>query len=374
MLASCVENEASVVSAGHGKQLPTVEKTVQNGKTPFPISHIDNAQPGTLLADTNDRLAALEAFLGFLKLQGRETQVLRVARGLAKGSRQRLNEGKALVAYNSVNVAALAEHTVAPELATTWLAKIWGNLEKRLEEWEIGIHEFARQAGLSIYAWPRKIAGAGGAGNNSTYDIEFLDLPASDAEPAAPAPGGIAYVPDLTLKPAFWVKPLIQTGFALKGWRRVAFLLYGVGGIVVVGMLLALLWLALATESARIRTADIVTLVLSAALVGWLGYELLSPFWRLVDLHIIMAPDLLLSFRDQNVQLEAAKEPVDDGQRVRVIRLVRYSAPCPKCGETVHLHGGRREFPGRLIGRCDEYPAEHVYSFDRFTKTGGPLR
>lgn len=347
---------------------------MQNGKTPFPINHIDNTQPGALPAEANDRLAALEAFQGFLKLQGRETQALRVARGLAKDSRLRLSEGRALVAYNSVNVAALAEHTVAPELATTWLAKIWSNLEKRLEEWETGIQEFARQAGLSIYAWPRKIAGAGGAGNNSIYDIEFLNLPASDAEPTAPAPGGIAYVPDLTLKPAFWVKPLIQTGFALKGWRRVAFLLYGVGGIVVVGMLLILLWLALTTQSARIRTGDIVTLILSAALVGWLGYELLSPFWRLVDLRIIMAPDVLLSFRDQNVQLEAAKEPVDDGQHIRVIRLVRYSGRCPKCGETVHLHSGRKEFPGRLIGKCDEHPAEHVYSFDRFTKTGNPLR
>ncbi len=99
----------------------------------------------------------------------------------------------------------------------------------------------------------------------------------------------------------------MQTGFALKGWRRVAFLLYGVGGIVVIGAFLILLWLALTTQSARIRTGDIVTLILSAALVGWLGYELLSPFWRLIDLRIIMAPDLLLSFRDQHVQLEAAK-------------------------------------------------------------------
>ncbi|MDO3525217.1 hypothetical protein, partial [Ralstonia pseudosolanacearum] len=166
----------------------------------------------------------------------------------------------------------------------------------------------------------------------------------------------------------------IQTGFALKGWRRVAFLLYGVGGILVFGALLILLWLALTTQSARIRTGDIVTLILSAALVGWLGYELLSPFWRLIDLRIIMAPDVLLSFRDQYVQLEAAKEPLDDGQHVRVIRLVRYSARCPKCGETVHLHDGRKEFPERLIGKCEEYPAEHVYSFDRFTKTGSPLR
>ncbi len=347
---------------------------MRDGKIPIRINSIGGTPPETHQVDVNEKQAALEAFLGFLKLQGKEIQPLRVARVLAEDSRQRLNEGKALVAYNSANVAEMAGHHVAPERATGWLARNWSTLEERLEERETGIQDSARQAGLSIYAWPRKIAGAGGAGNNSTYDIEFLKLPASDSEPTAPEPGGIAYLRDLKLKPAFWVTPLIRTGFALKGWRRVAFLLYGVGGVVVVGMLLILLWLALTAQPARIRAGDIVTLLLSAALVGWLGFTCLSPFWRLVDLRIIMAPDVLLSFRERNVQLEAAKELAGDGQHVRVIRLVRYSAHCPKCGETVHLHDGQKEFPGRLIGKCEEYPAEHVYSFDRFTKTGNPLR
>lgn len=347
---------------------------MRDGNTPNKINNIVSTPPELPQADVSEEQAALEAFLGFLKLQGKEILPLKVARVLAEDSRQRLNEGKALVAYNSANVAGMAGHHVAPERATGWLARNWSILEERLEERETGIQDSARQAGLSIYAWPRKIAGAGGAGNNSTYDIEFLKLPASDSEPAAPEPGGIAYLRDLKLKPAFWVTPLIRTGFALKGWRRVAFLLYGVGGIVVVGLLLTLLWLALTTQSARIRTGDIVTLILSAAMVGWLGFACLSPFWKLVDLRIIMAPDVLLSFREQNVQLEAVKELMGDGQHVRIIRLVRYSARCPKCGETVHLHDGRKEFPERLIGKCEEYPAEHVYSFDRFTKTGSPLR
>lgn len=347
---------------------------MRDGKILFQISNVDGGECATSLAEENEKLAAVEAFLGFLKLQGKETKALRVARGLAEDTQRRLTVGQALTAYNSVNVAAMAEHSVAPERATAWLAKIWSNLEERLEERETGIQEFTRQAGLSVYAWPRKTPGAGGAGNNSTYEIEFLKLPAADVEPATLPPGGIAYVQDLTLKPAFWVKPLIQTGFALKGWRRVAFLLYGVGGIVLVGALLILLWLVLTTQSARIRTGDIVALILSAAMVGWLGYTLLSPFWKLIDLRIIMAPDPLLSWREQNVQVEAVREPVDGEPPVRVIRLVRYSGRCPKCGEAVHLHDGRREFPGRLVGKCDEYPAEHVYSFDRFTKTGSPLR
>ncbi|CAG2159412.1 hypothetical protein LMG26411_06685 [Cupriavidus numazuensis] len=373
-MTSCVGNEASLASTGNQKQLPTVEETVQDGNILLKINNIDSGQPQILQANENERLAALDAFLGFLKLQGKETKALRVARGLAEHTRKRLNEGKALVVYNSVNVAEMAEQPVTPERATAWLAKIWSNLEERLEERETGIQDFARQAGLSIYAWPRKTSGAGGAGNNSTYAIEFLKLPSANAHSPEIAPGGVAYVQDLTLKPAFWLKPLIRTGFALKGWRRVAFLVYGFGGLAVIGALFVLLWLALTTQSARIPSGDIATLILFAAVVGWLGFAFLSPFWRLIDLRIIMAPDLLLSLRERGVQLEAAKEPAGDGQHVRVIRLVRYSARCPKCGEAVHLYNGRREFPGRLVGKCDEHPAEHVYSFDRFTKTGSPLR
>ncbi|WP_211960889.1 hypothetical protein [Cupriavidus plantarum] len=115
-------------------------------------------------------------------------------------------------------------------------------------------------------------------------------------------------------------------------------------------------------------------LLLLAAMVGWMAISVLRPFWRLIDLRIIMAPDILVSIRERSVQLEAAKEKDDDGNNVRVIRLVRYCGNCTFCGELVHLEEGRREFAGRLIGRCDEHPAEHIFSFDRHTRTGHPLR
>jgi hypothetical protein len=30
----------------------------------------------------------------------------------------------------------------------------------------------------------------------------------------------------------------------------------------------------------------------------------------------------------------------------------------------------RKDFPGRLVRRCDESPQEHAYGLDRFTRTG----
>jgi len=59
---------------------------------------------------------------------------------------------------------------------------------------------------------------------------------------------------------------------------------------------------------------------------------------------------------------------------LRLIRLVRYSAPCPICGTTIYLDKGEPDFPRRLVGRCNESPREHVYSFDRVTQKGSVLR
>lgn len=62
-----------------------------------------------------------------------------------------------------------------------------------------------------------------------------------------------------------------------------------------------------------------------------------------------------------------------EGRRAIVIR--RYVADCPICdAETVMLARGGVEFPGRIVGRCRNSPHEHVFSFDRVTLEGAPLR
>lgn len=346
---------------------------MSHGNISLKINSIQDSETSPAEEAFADERAALEAFLSFFKRQERETRAQKVAKVLTKDSLQRLAEGKQITAYTSQQVVEMAGHQVAPERATGWLAKVWGELEGRLEEWEVGVQDTAKQAGLTVYAWPKKTQGAGGAGNSSSFGIIFLPLPETEEVPSA-TPGTILYSRDLRLKPAFWVKPLVEAGFALKGWRRKAFLGYGLGGLVIFGIVLAWLWVVLTTGWESLPVGGVATLLLLAAMVGWVAVSLLRPFWRLIDLRIIMAPDILVSFSERGVQLEAAKEPDDEGDHLRIIRLVRYSGNCPICGETVHLEDGGREFPKRLIGRCDEHPAEHIYSFDRHTRSGRPLR
>lgn len=336
---------------------------------------MENTTDTAHLPTPDEKEAALDAFLEyFCRPDEREMWALRVARALAKDALERLRNGKQLVEFNSANVTEMVGHNVAPEDATRWLAGVWAKLKRRLDEREAGMQDTASQAHLPFYAWPRKTASSGGAGHSSTYGIAFLPVPQVEGQAEDPPSNGIAYVRDVTLRPAFWVRPLVEAGFALRGWRRNLFLAYGLGGMAVVGCVLLVLWLIVTTQAARLPSGQLFSLLLLAGLVGWLGYTLFRPFWTLIDRRIIMAPDALVSLRERGVQLEAAKEKLEDGQSVRIIRLVRYSGRCPICSEDVHLHDGRKEFPGRLVGRCDEHPSEHVYSFDRHTKVGKPLR
>lgn len=339
------------------------------------IKSIDASSSNDSSPTPAEEEAALETFLAFFcRPDDRKTWALKVARALAETALERLRGGKQRAEFNSANVAEMVGHTVAPEAATSWLSGIWSKLKRGLDEREPGMQDTISQAGLPYYAWPRKTASGGGAGHSSTYAMDFIRLPKVEGETAPPPPGSITYVRDVTLRPAFWVRPLVEAGFALKGWRRYLFLWYGLGGLAFVGGLLVLLWTILTTQATRRPSGEIFTLLLLAGMVAWAGYTALRPFWRLIDLRIIMAPDALLSLRERGVQLEAAKEPLEDGRSVRIIRLVRYSGSCPICGEVVHLQDGGKEFPGRLVGKCDEHPAEHVFSFDRHTKVGKPLR
>ena len=95
----------------------------------------------------------------------------------------------------------------------------------------------------------------------------------------------------------------------------------------------------------------------------------IKPWVRLFEDRIVRAPELLVSFKEKSAQLELLR----DGD-LRLIRLVRYSAPCPICGATIHLDDGSPDYPRRLVGRCYDSPREHIFSFDRVTRRGNVMR
>jgi hypothetical protein len=106
--------------------------------------------------------------------------------------------------------------------------------------------------------------------------------------------------------------------------------------------------------------------ILEAAIVWYFGAR---PWWVLVEDRIKMADELWTSFSRREAQIELLRR---DGRRH--VRIVQYRSTCSVCGSDVHIEPGRREFDHRLVGRCAESPREHVFSFDRVTKLGYPLR
>lgn len=58
----------------------------------------------------------------------------------------------------------------------------------------------------------------------------------------------------------------------------------------------------------------------------------------------------------------------------RYVRVVNFTGLCVLCDSDVRLANGRNELKGRIVGECIESPLEHVYSFDRMTLEGVPLR
>lgn len=83
---------------------------------------------------------------------------------------------------------------------------------------------------------------------------------------------------------------------------------------------------------------------------------------------------LLLSINDvagsgEGVILD--REKVDD---VNHMVLRRYVASCPICSTAlIGLALGEPHFKRRIVGRCEDSPREHVFSFDGVTLEGAPL-
>lgn len=106
---------------------------------------------------------------------------------------------------------------------------------------------------------------------------------------------------------------------------------------------------------------------------------LLFYWWRLARKRLIRAPIWLQPFslfRGNVFELRPA--PTTPG--ATPVKLSRYVADCPICGadgkgrSSIRPASGGWEFHGRIVGRCDHAPQEHVWSFDHIARTGRFLR
>lgn len=265
-----------------------------------------------------------------------------------------------------------------PENASNRISGAWNDWEKKSQERLIGLQDYAANRGLLVYPWPVKRGDSkGGAKRPMLYAIEVRPIAAQTLESqpgeASSTPvADIHYIRETTPKPAWWARWFFSKEFHLTGWRRVLFLTPAVLMLLSALGVFLIVWLTLSQQSA-LSTNRILVLVATAVMFGFIAWRSVTGVGRLGDKRIIMAPDILIGFREYGVQLELTRIDTTPGATSR-LGLVQYAATCPICGARVQVESGGREFYRRLVGRCQESPDEHVFSFDRVMRSGKSLR
>ncbi len=220
-----------------------------------------------------------------------------------------------------------------------------------------------------------------GRGNSTEYCLRFdeallasLDgmppLPETGEPLAVSQEGGLIYTTE-PAKAAWWLGWLSSAPrFPMRSWRGYTLAAYLiVSGAVVIGIW-ALGFLVL-IKPHQINSVDLAYFLVAVS-ATWLDWQLLKPIVRLPWQRVTVLSDALLRFDQMHGQFHLVRDA-----RTKAaggwFSVVRYWGTCPVCSGEVDLREGRRDFPGRLVGRCSNAPSEHVFSFDPVRLTGRDL-
>lgn len=319
-----------------------------------------------------DYLSGLLCLQGFLLHVRKTTKPYRVLQAWLDYEIKRVSEGHDTTPYDAENLRACLDE-ISDKSASGWLAPTWKVLQDFDEIHGGGLRSWAAQHSYSGICLPAKQASPGGSGNTSKYFFLYIavtqkqTVPSHSGTPTAAVT--VQYIMDTQIQPAWWIGWLLKSGYKLYGWRKWLFLAYCLITFIAIGCYLFLSFLSIVYDQHSF--SDFIKLVGSSIGVGIMGFLCLGPYVQLVNWRITMAPLLFTAFNEvDHAQLELVTLSDDPSGAKREMRLVRYSAQCPICSSRVLLRRGGRQFPGRLVGRCEESPAEHVFSFDRMQQSG----
>lgn len=317
--------------------------------------------------------AIAQCLKDYLAVHGRTAQYYQVLHFLANETLHRLSEGKQPV----FNYLAIREAVVGEKEgdASAWFGRLWktlnGDFRQKCEE---GIQKFASDQGLSVYPWIEKRESNGGAGNQALICLVALPIPGSNAQASRKLPEhDIDYIPAEKLKLSWWARWLFDENQVAEGWRKWMLVWPNLVWLGIVGTLSVFLLWALSQSRSSLTTADTTILIL-IGLLAWYARHLVDRFSRLVDDRIVLASDQMVGFKEFGVCLELLKPEGSTADTPKRARMIKYAGTCPICAAQVLLDKGEPDFPRRIVGRCQESPREHVFSFDRATSTGYRLR
>lgn len=344
---------------------------------PFHMEFVmtNQSDNNTSQTDADNIRAAATCLLDYLKTYGKASRPFDVLQFLAQETLSHLDEGREPKFKNSAiknSVAGKAETD-----PSAWLSPIWNKLNTEIrQEREEGLQKFAADRGLKFYPWVGKLESSGGAGNQALHFLEALPIPLQKAGRVStinlPKPD-ISYIPAENLKPSWWARRLFDRNHVASGWRKWLLVWPSLLWIVMVGLSGFILFLGLTQIATPVTTRDLMAIII-LALMAWYVARLIKRLEYLVDDRLVMVSDQMVGFGEFGVCMEFFKVENADIDTPSSLRMVKYAAQCPICLAQVLLNSGEPDFPRRIIGRCQESPREHVFSFDRVTRNGYRLR
>jgi hypothetical protein len=288
---------------------------------------------------------------------------------LARQTTQAVSEGQALpdIPTKSIHLDLGGNPNQEP---SQWLSPIWKEIESRhYPEIEPTLIELSRQAGLKVYPALQKLNG-----KPALYRMATKTLPvgsqSSIISDANLPPDMIVYKRDLSLSLSWLGKVFFSRGLSWTPFKRYSFLAWQLLFLVSFVALDILLWLILWHSTPPMSGQELVVLAMAIGL-PFGAYWHFHDIFRLFEDRIMIAPEWMLARKDfgATVELNRSKNPDEPS----TILVQRYTATCPICGWLVNLDRGEPDFPRRIVGRCEESPREHVFSFDRSSKLGARL-
>lgn len=285
---------------------------------------------------------------------------------LASQSALSLNQGSVTTRVTTKAIHADLKGNPNQE-PSQWLSPIWKQIEQRYyPEIEPRLIDLCRQAGLASYPFLEK-----DNGKPAFYYLSVKPLPALDnvefREDDEQSSHSIRYAPDLSLRLSLLGKLFFNQGLKWTPFRRFSYLSWQLFFLIAVAAFEVLLWLILWHSREPLTGQDLVVTTLAISL-PLAAYWHLRDIFRLFDDRIMIAPEWALAWKEFGATIEINRTKNPD--EASTIRVQRYSTKCPICGWMVKLDRGEPDFPRRIVGRCEENPREHVFSFDRSSKFG----
>lgn len=259
-----------------------------------------------------------------------------------------------------------------PEKMSDDVRRYWNKLNATWESKKEGIFQHFQDDGNDLVPELAKTEG-GGVGRLSYYRISWIALNVD-----APLNIGTDYQTsnDQSIKyiceditEANWLARIFKDGYSLTTTKRII-----MGVVIAIPLIIA--WLFLVFFLFGISTWDSIG---TAGIIKTLGSLIIvcSAVWTtsgrllLVPTNkIVLAPWWMQSLNDDRL-LEHRHPP---RFKDKSVKAVHYTATCPRCKGKVFAKSGGLSFWGRIVGRCENSPIEHIYSFDHVTRKGKALR